>query len=144
MGIFIKDRHIFSSLYGKLGWKDAKSHPDHYYQFILTKSYLKPNTFLLKLVTVLGRTTQCFYCNCLLFLQQSPRALYIHYNFKHADISIAPLQMVMSLQELKGQHKAPWLLKSYMEATWNTPGSKWSFSNKLHFSKILVLTGGLE
>lgn len=92
----MRDRLIFFLL-RQIRLEGCKKYPNCYYQFIPTKSQLKLNTFLLKLVTVLGRTISSFYCNCLLFLQQLPKALYVHYHFKHADISIASLEMVMSL-----------------------------------------------
>lgn len=78
-----------------------------------------------------------------LFLQQLPKTLYIHYYFKHADMRTASLETVTSLQELKDQLRASWIFKSYVEATWDASGHKRSFCNKPHFSKMLVLAGGL-
>lgn len=72
----MRDRLIFFLLW-QIRLEGCKKYPNCYYQFIPTKNQLKLNTFLLKLVTVLGRTISSFYCNCLLFLQQLPKALFI-------------------------------------------------------------------
>lgn len=44
---------------------------------------------------------------------------------------------------MNNQLRASWIFKSYVEATWDASGHKRSFCNKPHFSKMLVLAGGL-